>query len=187
MAAAAILFASNALAQISPQSIDAAIQAGLAKKDLRVQVSVPCFEVVIVGPIARIADAARKAASEFKPFTKSDVTEEMASEVVSFTAWPNKPSYGQYTGWSVCPAATGMVLLPPKSKDAASVVQPKSNAPFPEEWSNAMGAKFEGQGVVSVFDQSSLPTGEFDIAVTCTGCDEPRRKTVKANDRRKIR
>lgn len=190
IALAALIFlaiAPSATSQsLSDAAITQAIKEGQAKKYTSVGIDAGPYSIVISGPSARVVAAARKAAEELKPFAAADVTTEMTGAFVRITAWPDKPSYAQYSGWTVTPAATNIILMPKGFKDLASAIQPASTEPFPQEWGNAMGAKFEGQGITADFDLSALPAGEFDVVVGCK-CAREARGTVKLKDRGKIK
>jgi len=144
------------------------------------------FRVILAGPMVRVNAALREAARALKPFTRADVTDEMIGPFLRVSAWPSKPSYSKYGGWSVTPAATNIVLLPKGSTDLTKAVQPTSKEAFPQEWGNALGAKFEGQGMTADFNLSDVPPGEFDVVIGCE-CPRPMRGTVKLKDRPKIR
>ncbi len=170
---------------LSDAQIAEAIADTKAQQFQTVSVSAGPYNVVIGGPMTRVNAAARRAAKDLKPFTRADVTDEMAGPFVRITAWPDKPTYSKYSGWTVTPAATNVVLLPKGVTDVTKAVQPSSKEPFPQEWGNALGAKFEGQGMTADFNLADLPAGEFDVVVGCN-CARQARGTVKAKDRPKI-
>jgi hypothetical protein len=143
------------------------------------------YSIVVTGPIGRIAGAAREAAAAYKPFTRAEVTPELAQNLIAMTVIPDKPSYNKYSGWSVAPPAEHLVVQPPKSKSPETAVQPCKMETFPVSWSNSFGMKFEGQGLRALFRPTDLPEGEIEVVVI-SGTGEQRAR-LKAEDRAKIR
>lgn len=119
------------------------------------------------------------------PFTASDITDEMRGNFLRITAWPDKPEIYR-SRWHVTEPAQNIVIFPKGIRDIDQAIQPTSKEPFAQEWSNALGAKFEGQGMTADFSFDSLPAGEFDIVVGCQ-CSIEARATVKAKDRAKLK
>lgn len=142
------------------------------------------YRVVLAGPHARVVEAARKAAAEIRPFGSQDVTADMTGAFLRITAWPDRPRlYG--SRWHVVAPATNIVLLAKGERDLSKAIQPTSKEAFAQSWTNAFGAKFDGQGMTADFDISLVPPGEFDVVVACE-CSIQARATIKAKDRQKL-
>jgi hypothetical protein len=143
------------------------------------------FVLTIRGPVARIARAAREARVAFRPFTIADVTDDMASDLVTFTAVPAAPSITG-RGVSMAPRATGILLSARGRRNAAAPIKPLRSDPLAIEWS-ARGRTYSGQGFVAYFARDMFPSGQFDVLVTVDSATEPRRATVTLRDLFRIR
>lgn len=172
------LSARSSQAQGSASALDSAqvykaIQVGLERKEpvgvrfeTRRLLRSTGFVVFVQGPYDRIATAAARAAKNYSAFTADSVKDQLATPSLTVTATPWNPRFVN-GHWSVTPLATRVVLVPNKS--SLSPVQPTIVAPFPTEWSNAVGGAFQGQGVVASFRIDQLPIGDFDIVVITDG------------------
>lgn len=139
------------------------------------------FQILVRGPYGRVASAAAEAASKYQPFTPEQVTEAMTAPVLEVQATPGTPAIIGTT-WSITPPATHLVL---RVKTTKAVIQPTALETFPREWTNALGGKFEGQGVTARFDLAALPPGDLEVVVITAQWEQAR--TLKASDRAKIR
>lgn len=180
------LVSAPVLAQHVPASIvEQAIVLGSEGESFDLIVRYSDFIVTIRGPVARIARAAREARVAFRPFSAADVTDDMASDLVTFTAMPAAPAItGQ--GVSMAPRATGILLSARNRRDPAAAVRPLRSDPLAIEWS-ARGRTYSGQGMVAYFAREMFPAGQFDVLVTVDSTAEPRRATVSLRDLRRIR
>jgi len=187
---AVFLDVANAHAQtLSEKQIDEAIAFGKTKKSAMVMIGGGDggFGIGFQGPYARVAAKAAEATEKYLPFGRDQIDDELLSPLVSVTAYPMKPSYGRYTGWTVTGAAKHLVLQvkAKKGQPATEAIQPTKTETFPVSWSNAMGGKFESQGIAGWFAVEDIPTEEFDVVVV-TGASEFR-YSVKPDRRAKIR
>lgn len=167
-------------------AIEAAIKRGLSKKQAESVVASGFssrFTVVIDGPLIRVQREAANAAKEYRTFGLADVTEAMVAPVANFTALPDKPVYSQLGGWAVTPAATHIVVQSKKAGKPA--IQPASIETFPQQWTNALGGTFNGQGIIGTFNLADLPVEDFDVVVVTDSRET--RVTVKGKDRQRIR
>ena len=183
-----------------PADIDAAIKAGLSGKRL----SSDCyatsgfldlgefnggFAVIIEGPVGRIMRLAQDAKKKYKPFTAADVTDEMLSPTLWLTADPNKPAFTSGV-WHRTAAAEHVVL---KRKGAsgdnpADVLQAENLEPFATSWSNALGGKWDGQGMTARFSLDGfkkMPGDEIDIVIVTPAGE--RRCKIGKKDRADLR
>lgn len=170
---------------LSAAEIDEAIKSGLAKKSSQIRLGARDFTLILAGPAQRIQSEALRAATAMTPFTAADVDAEISGPFLRVSAWPDKPSLIG-SRWYVVAPAQNIVIFPKGTRDLSKAIQPTSKEAFPQEWGNALGAKFEGQGMTADFDLSTLPAGEFDIVVGCQ-CPLEARATVKEKDRGKIK
>lgn len=193
--AVVLLSAVPSLAQsLTPAEIDAAIKAGLAGKKLSAECGARggmmsafdplggFFDVYVEGPVGRIMRTAGEAKKKYQPFTEADVTEEMLAPTLSLVATPQAPTFSGGS-WTRTAPADHVVL---KRKDAkgdnpADVLQPTSHEFLPATWSNAIGGKWECQGIAATFDLAAFKAmsgDEIDIVVV-TGAGERRCKIGK--------
>jgi len=171
---------------VPEDAIAAAIQAGLSKKQsgsLIVSGFSSMFTLVVDGPLTRVQAKASTAAKEYRTFTRADVTADLLEPVVTITAVPDDPVFNRFSGWTLTPLATRIVLQP-KAKGAAAI-QPTKVETFPMSWGNAMGGQFQGQGVTASFPIGLIPPEDFEAIVITDGREY--RMTIKAKDRSKIR
>lgn len=179
-----IILSSPAAAQaLSEALIAEAMKDVKAKTFERVQIGINQYEIVIVGPLGRIARAAQLAERELKPFTRTDVTDDMLAPMVRISVWPDKPTDMRY----VPPPVSNIVIMPKGVTDVSKAIQPIKKESVPQEWGNALGAKVASEAMIADFNLDDLPAGEFDIVVGCACRGGPPRATVKAKDRQKIR
>ena len=145
------------------------------------------FVITVRGPIARIARAARDARMAFKAFTISDVTEEMTSDVVTFTALPAAPSISR-DGVVMTPLAAGIVLVTRGGRDPSGGVKPLRSSRIPIDWGSVSSRKLSGQGVVAYFTRDMFPARQFDVLVTLeSAAEQPRRASLTSVDLFRIR
>ena len=146
------------------------------------------FTTYVEGPYGRIMRLAREAKKKYLPFGLDTVSPDMRAGVVTVTATPSGPSIVSGK-WHRTAAASHLVLKTKPSKGQEPIVlQPLKFEPFPMEWSNALGGKWQGQGAVATFDFAAvkgLPHQEFDVVVI-TDAGE-RRCKVGNKDRLALR
>ena len=138
------------------------------------------FDVMLRGPMDRVATVASSAAARYQEPNPSQVRE-AATDGIGVTVQPKPPVFAPYSGrWTVTPAATHVVLKTASGR----VVQPVSCLIVPVAFTNAAGGAMQGAGAEAWF--ASLPEGEFDVVVT-TADQSVRTYRVKAKDRAKVR
>jgi hypothetical protein len=103
------------------------------------------FRLVVYPPAVWIRSAATTAKRELRPFTLTDVTEEMRSNVWHMRVFPSTPTKINAGGTSV-----DHVVM--RSKADATVLQPLTKEPFEDTVQNAFGAKATYSGVLATFD-----------------------------------
>lgn len=184
---------------LTPADIAAAITAGQAGKRLQSDCSATGafldltemnggFYVVLEGPIGRIMRLAGEAKKKYQPFTAEQVTKELQAPTLWLLAEPYPPKFA--SGWHRTPAAEHVLL---KRKGAsgdspADVLQPATRDLVPTSWTNALGGKWDGQGITATFDLAAfkaLPGDETDIVIV-TPVGERRCKIGK-KDRAALR
>lgn len=132
------------------------------------------FTVTVEGPLSRVMRAAADAKKKYKPFTAADVDDEMVASTVVIVATPHAPKL-ERSGWKQSPPVEHMVLkrLGVKNPGATDVLQPTAHEAVESEWSNAMGGKFEGRGIVATFDLEAfrnMPAGTLEaVLITSDG------------------
>jgi hypothetical protein len=167
--------------------VEQAIKLGSDGKSFDLVLRPSDFVITIRGPIARIARAARDARMEFRPFTIGDVTDEMTSEVVTFTALPAAPSVSSH-GVVMTPLAAGIVLVARGGRDPNRGVKPLRSDRIPIDWGSVSSVKLSGQGVIAYFTRDMFPARQFDVLITLESSGEPpRRASVKSVDSFRIR
>ena len=176
------------LAQGIPTSVvEQAIKLGSDGKSFDLVLRPSDFVITIRGPIARIARAARDARMEFRPFTIADVTAEMTSEVVTFTALPAAPWVSSH-GVEMTPLAAGIVLVARGGRDPNRGVKPLRSDRIPIDWGSVSSVKLSGQGVIAYFTRDMFPARQFDVLITLEASGEqPRRASVTSVDSFRIR
>jgi hypothetical protein len=158
------------------------------------------FTVVVEGPVGRIGRAAAEAKKMYKPFTITDVTDEMAADIITVTATPSAPTFGPThlafskidngnPQWHNAPLGKHAVIkTKPKKGETPMILQPMDVTLVPTSWSNAMGGTFAGQGVLALFDVAAfraLPPGDLDIAII-SDIEAERRCKIGKNDVLKV-
>lgn len=142
------------------------------------------FDVTLSANAGRIAYLAADAKRLYKPFTLTDIPDELRQPAVIVLVEPMKPTTSQNT--VNVPAVIDHVVL--KSKAVAEVViQPTKVDTEPVTWSNLLGGKVDGNRAIAWFDYNAvreLPPGDFDMVVI-TGAGE-RRCKVGGKDRIKL-
>jgi len=167
--------------------VEQAIQLGSDGKSFDLVLRPSDFVITIRGPIARIARAARDARMAFRPFTVADVTEEMTSDVVTFTALPAAPAISR-DGVVMTPLAAGIVLVVRGGRDPNRGVRPLRSDRIPIDWGSVSSVKLSGQGVIAYFTRDMFPSRQFDVLVTLESATEPpRRASVTSVDSFRIR
>jgi hypothetical protein len=161
--------AGRAVAQepLTDRQVDAAILLGKAGTVPVVQIAAsPDFDVLIKGPVGRIAAAAAYAAKQFRPFALINVTPEMKASNYVVTVLATRD--GRYL------APTHIVLQPKGATGADGVIQPASedeNVDSPLIGHDATFVRF--------------PPGDFEVVVVTT--DGSQRFGVTADQRAQIR
>jgi hypothetical protein len=147
------------------------------------------FAVIVEGPVGRIMRLAAEAKKKYQPFTIDNVDDEVLAANLFVVASPNGPSF---TGgsWHRTAPADHLVLKRKGAKgdDPADVLQPANLETFPESWTNAMGGKWDGQGVTATFDLAAfkaMPGDEIDIVVITSAGE--RRCKIGKKDRAALR
>ena len=172
--------------QAAPALREEAIQLGSQGESFDLILRYEDLAVTIRGPLARIARAAREARVALRPFSTADVTEEMASDLITFTAVPAAPAITG-RGVSASPRVTGIALASRGRRDGGAAVLPLRSEPLAIEWL-ARGERLSGQGIVAYYTRAMFPAGPFDVLVTVEpGSGQPRRATVTSRDRFRIR
>lgn len=134
------------------------------------------FDVTVIGPLGRVMRRAGEAKAKYQPFTAADVDAEMIAPVLTVTVSPTKPTLVAGT-WTLSPFAEHVVIAPKGAKGGTGVIQPLDVTPFHTDWSNALGAKWDGQGVVAHFDLAAfraIAAPELDVIVV--GADRSERR-----------
>lgn len=171
---------------LSEAGIAAAIKEGTASKKSIAAVAgsdtANNFVVVAQGPYGRVESAAAAAASKYQPFKAEQVTSEMIAPVLAVMVRPGKPGL-EGSRWIVTPPVKHVVL---RVGAAGDIVQPDKITPFPTEWGNAFGAKFQSQGAIALFDLAKVPQdGDVEVVVITDQFEQVRK--IKAKDRQQIR
>lgn len=122
------------------------------------------FDVVVLGPLNRVECAAAAAAKKYRPFTADSIPVELLQDVVTIQADPLKPEL-MSDGWRITPPATHLIVRDAAAGDDAAPIQPDSVALVPAMWSNAVGGKFEGTGVLARFKASALPSTGLQVVI----------------------
>jgi hypothetical protein len=143
------------------------------------------FDVVTTAAAGRIAFLAAEGKRLYKPFTATDVTAELRNEDTAFVIVnPKTPRMNQKT-YEV-PSLIERVVLKSKT-DPNRVAQPTNVDLVPQEWSNLMGGKIEGNSAVATFavsDVKELPPGDVDVVIITR--DGERRCKINTKDRTKL-
>jgi hypothetical protein len=146
------------------------------------------FSVLARGPQAFVTAAAAEKKKAYQPFGNADVTDAMKERRLHVIASPFAPSFSN-RNWHFSPLAERIVL---KRKDTtgenpADVLQPIEVTPVPASWSNAMGAKWEGQGMLAHFDFDAFQAmpGEIDVVVITNHGE--RRCKIGLKDKKALR
>ena len=163
---AALTIAVVAQQPLTDQQVAAAIALGKAGTVPVVQVAASTdFDVLIKGPVGRIAAAAANASKQFRSFELVNVTPEMkaANYVVTVLATRS----GRYL------SPTHIVLQPKGAKGADGVIQPAS------EDENVDSPLI---GHDATFDH--FPPGDFEVVAVTT--DGPQRFGVTADQRAQV-
>jgi len=188
MLATVVLLAAVAFqsATLPASDIQAAIAEGTrTKKAMHAQLGADeggNYWMSVRGPYGRIVTAAANAAAKYQSLTAETLPEGAADQVLEVILSPGKPSYSRYSGWTVTPPAKHVII---RAK-GGQPIQPTSVVPFPVEWSNALGGKFQGQGVIAKFDLTTIPA-DGDLEIVAIGQTFEQVKTLKSKDRGKIR
>lgn len=119
------------------------------------QTHVGCFST----PYSRVAGAAKNAKVTYRSFTEADVTPEMIAPELWVLARPAHKPYGPGVA-----DVRAVVIAPAKSKDRSGIIMPTRTTEDVAEYKNAMGATFEGRGLLAVFPLSVL-TEENEVRV----------------------
>lgn len=137
---------------MSPDQIREAILLGNKAKDLgayRIQEKARWSWPPLIGfyttPFLRIALAANVAKKHYKVFKESDVTKEMLAPEIQVYA----PSHAT-EGAEIANVET-IVLMPSKSKDRSTAIQPRAISDATEEYKNLFGFSAEGKGKIATF------------------------------------
>ncbi|MGE3703969.1 MAG: hypothetical protein AB7I13_01765 [Vicinamibacterales bacterium] len=134
----------------------------------------------------RLAGEAKK---KYQPFTIEDVGDDLLTPTLFVVASPNAPHFTSGS-WHRTMPADHLVLKRKGAKgdNPADVLQPTKLETFPESWSNAMGGKWDGQGVTAMFDMAAfkaMPGDEIDIVVITSAGE--RRCKIGRKDRAALR
>ncbi len=142
------------------------------------------FDILVLGPLNRVECAAAAAAKKYLPFTVDSVSGGLLEDIVIIQADPLEPSL-MSDGWRITPPATHLILRDAAGGDDAQPIQPDSVALVPVQWSNAMGGKFEGTGVVARYKTSALPTTGVQIVIITS--EREYKTKIPKDEARRIR
>jgi hypothetical protein len=143
------------------------------------------FDLLVLGTLNRIECAAASAAKKYQTVPADQLASLGADARLQIIADPVAPIRWSNGSWHITPPATHVVLLGGKGNDPSSAVQPDSTMTVPAEWGNAVGGKFQGQGIRAWFGSNRVPPGDFTIVVV-TG-EEEFRYYISSKDRQLIR
>jgi len=121
-------------------------------------------QVLIVGPFGRIVDAAAKAAREYRPFDRADVTEEMLAPTLTVSVVPNKPL--QMDGQWLPRDPVHVVVRPRDALDLKWIIQPLRKVSFVRDWTNSLGMKIQTGGLIAEFPLGQIPRGDFEVVIS---------------------
>jgi hypothetical protein len=105
------------------------------------------FSLRVYTPKTWVEQLASNAAKEYRPFTISDITEEMLEPVLRVVVYPDKPTYLSGAGMAGSSSAEHVVL---RDENKRLVVQPISKEPFTDTASSAM-RDMAFQGIIAKF------------------------------------
>lgn len=105
------------------------------------------FSLRVYTPKTWVEQLASNAAKEYRPFTISDITEEMLEPVLRVVVYPDKPTYMSGAGMAGSSSAEHVVL---RDENKRLVVQPISKEPFTDTASSAM-RDMAFQGIIAKF------------------------------------
>lgn len=182
--------------ELSPTEVEAAIKAGLSGAKIpssdcyadKGLLDLNGFYVTMYGPVGRIMAAAAAAKRKYQPYTVEDVSADLRRRALHLLAVPAKPNFTAGRWWVTAAAEHAVIMpkgAPPK---AEAVLQPVNVTPDPVSWSNAMGGKWEGQGLIAAFsldDFNAMPGDELDVAIIAGG--EEKRCKIGKKDRAALR
>lgn len=129
------------------------------------------FDLSVLGTLNRIECAAAAAAKKYQAMPAEELAALAADTRLQILADPVAPIRWSDGSWHITPPATHVVLFPGKGDDPSSAIQPDSIQTVLAEWANAVGGKFQGQGVRAWFSDKKVPPAEFTIVVI-TGAEE---------------
>lgn len=147
------------------------------------------FNILARGPIAQIMHLSREGKREYKPITGATLPDDFRNRRLYVWVVPQRPSLSRRTWQQTAPAASLVLKRKDSSGDnPADILHPVTSEHLPFSWSNALGAKFEGQGIFATFDFDAfqaMPGTELDFVVV-TDAGE-RRCKIGAKDRKALR
>ena len=138
------------------------------------------FSLRVYTPMTWIEQLASNAAKEYRPFTLSDITEEMLEPVLRVIVHPDTPSTLTAAGMAGTSSAEHVVL---RDENKRLVVQPTSKDPFTETASSAL-RDMAYQGIVAKFPLDALrelrgPKGDKEFFIIVVGARSEKVFKVK--------
>jgi hypothetical protein len=166
---AALMFVAVPVASqtLTEEQIAAAITLGQSRTAGSVPVgnrSAGTHQVFIAGPFGRIVDAAAKAAREYRPFGRADVTDEMLSPILIVFVVPNKPL--QLDGHWLPLDPVHVIIRPRDALDLKWVIRPLRKTAFTQDWANLFGTKVGTSGLIAEFALERIPRSDFEIVIS---------------------
>lgn len=140
------------------------------------------FSVNVYTPLTWVAQQASDAAKEYRPFTMSDITEEMREQVLRVVVFPDTPAEVSGRGMAQSDSVQHVVIREEKRK---LVVQPLTKDAFNNHVSNAMGGQADFEGVTVLFPLAGVTAlrgadGNESFIITVIGSDHNEKNfTVK--------
>lgn len=169
----------TANSSIAPQDVAAAIERGVSSKKwegLQVRQSrlnvlaSEGFEVLLEGPLNRIAIAAGRAASKYLPYTLDSIAPGMLDASITITATPRRQvTMTKGSTQVVTPPATHMVLAV-EADGKTTIIQPLKTELFDVEVigvkeADAPVPKFTTKGIRALFPMTPELAGAFAVRV----------------------
>jgi hypothetical protein len=144
------------------------------------------FTVELQGPLGRVHSAAADAAKAYRSVDAANVPDSLLRPMLVVRATPAPPVLSGRMELRA-PTPSHAVLLPIGKRGApeSEAVQPVAVATFPVSWSNLVGGRREGTGLVAEFPTSAVPAGDFYVVIITDGKES--RYQIQAKDRHLIR
>lgn len=137
------------------------------------------FAVSLEGPAARIFDAVKQATISGKPFSRADVSPEMAATTLTVLAYPEAPTSPDVPP----PVPTRLVIRTP---GGAAAIAPRTSRVVPLFWSNRRGSTIAGHGLRATFAFADFARAPGALEVVVFSAGGPRTCTIDATVRASI-